>query len=159
MTATLFARRNLSIGDVPVIEVSDSLQPHPNLAPIGPTFLDLKYVSLSGNNVLDIRQVNHKCDVDQEINQKPCIVEEDRGGSKVGSKEQFNRNPYAQVISSLEADLKEAQVIKTFSMDEITGLKIDLISWIEKWNLLREKKLKHKDQVKNILLRNRRLIK
>ena len=44
-------------------------------------------------------------------------------------------------------------------MDEIVGLKTDLISWIEKWNLLREKKLKYKDQVKNILLRNQRLIK
>ena len=42
-------------------------------------------------------------------------------------------------------------------MDEITGLKTDLISWIEKWNLLREKKLKYKDQVKKLMLRNRRL--
>ena len=42
-------------------------------------------------------------------------------------------------------------------MDKITGLKTDLISWIEKWNLLREKKLKYKDQVKRLLLRNRRL--
>ena len=51
----------------------------------------------------------------------------------------INRNPYAQVISSLETNLKEAQVIKTFAMDEITGLKTDLISWIEKYNLLSEK--------------------
>ena len=42
-------------------------------------------------------------------------------------------------------------------MDEITSLKTDLISWIEKWNLLREKKLKYKDQVKKLLLKNRRL--
>ena len=90
MTATLFTRRNLSIGDVPVIEVSDSLEPPPNPAPIGPTFLDLKYVSVSKNNVVDIQQVNHECDVDQEIDQKPYIVEEDRGGSNVGSKEQIN---------------------------------------------------------------------
>ena len=74
-------------------------------------------------------------------------------------KEQIDRNPYARVISSLETNLKEAQVIKTFAMEEITGLKTDLISWIEKWNLLREKKLKYKDQVKKLMLRNRRLIK
>ena len=67
MTATLFTRRNLSIGDVPVIEVSDSLEPPPNPAPIGPTFLDLKYVSVCENNVVDIQQVNHEGDVDQEI--------------------------------------------------------------------------------------------
>ena len=155
MIATLFAKRKMSIGDVPVIEVSDSSEPRPNPAPIGPTFLDLKYVSVSGNNVVDIQQVNHECD--QEIDQKPYIVEEDKGRSNGGLKEKINQNPYAQVISSLETDLKEAQVIKTFAMDEITGLKTDLISWIEKWNLLREKKLKYKDQVKIPLLRNRRL--
>ena len=44
-------------------------------------------------------------------------------------------------------------------MDEIAGLKTDLTSWIEKWNFLREKKLKYKAQVKRLLLRNRRLIK
>ena len=42
-------------------------------------------------------------------------------------------------------------------MDEITGLKADLISWIEKWNLLRKKKLKYKEQVKRLLLKNRKL--
>ena len=126
MTAALFARRNLSIGDVPVIEVSDSSEPHPNPALIGPTFLDLKYVSVSENNVVDIQQVNHECDADQEIDQKPYIAEEDREGSNVGSKEQINRNPYAQVISSLETDLKEAQVIKAFAMNEIASLKTDL---------------------------------
>ena len=46
-----------------------------------------------------------------------------------------------------------------FAMDEIAGLKTDLTSWIEKWNFLREKKLKYKAQVKRLLLRNRRLIK
>ena len=159
MTASLFARRNLSIGDIPIIEVSDSSEPCPNPTPIGSTFLDLKYVSVSKNNVFDIRQVNHECDVYQEIDQKPYIVEEDRGGSNVGSKEQINQNPYAQVISSLETDLKEAQVIKAFAMDEIVSMKTDLTSWIEKWNFLREKKCKYKAQVKRILLRNRRLIK
>ena len=44
-------------------------------------------------------------------------------------------------------------------MDEISILKVDLASWIEKWNLLREKKLKYKYQVKSLLLRNLRLIK
>ena len=39
-------------------------------------------------------------------------------------------------------------------MDEIASLKPDLTSWIEKWNLLREKKLKYKAQVKILLLRN-----
>ena len=159
MTTSLFSKRDLSIGDVPVIEVSDSSETHPNPAPIGPTFLDLKYVFVSGDNVVDVQQVEHECDADQEIEQNPYIVEEDRGGSNGRSKEQINQNPYAQAISSLETKLKEAQVINTFSMDEMVGLKIDLISWIEKCNFLREKKLKYKDQVKKILLRNRRLIK
>ena len=44
-------------------------------------------------------------------------------------------------------------------MDEIASLKTDFSSWIEKWNLLRGKKLKYKAQVKILLLRNRRLFK
>ena len=44
-------------------------------------------------------------------------------------------------------------------MDEIASLKTDLTSWIEKWNILREKKLKYKSQLKILLLRNPRLIK
>ena len=44
-------------------------------------------------------------------------------------------------------------------MDEIASLKTNLTSWIEKWNLLREKKLNYKAQVKRLLLRNRTLIK
>ena len=44
-------------------------------------------------------------------------------------------------------------------MDEIASLKTDLTSWIEKWNLLREKKLKYKAQVKILLLRSQNLIK
>ena len=82
-----------------------------------------------------------------------------RRGSNVGSKEQINRIPYSQAILSLETDLKEAQVIKAFAMDEIASLKTNLTSWIEKWNLLREKKLKYKSQVKILLLRNQSLIK
>ena len=46
--------------------------------------------------------------MDQEIDEKPYIAEEDREGSNVGLKEQINQNPYAQVISSLETDLREA---------------------------------------------------
>ena len=101
MTVVLFARRDLSVGDAPVIEVSDSLEPHPNPSPIGPTILDLKYVSVSETNVVDVQQVNPGCDVDQEIAQKPCTKDQDRRGSNVGSKEPINRIPYAQVISSL----------------------------------------------------------
>ena len=44
-------------------------------------------------------------------------------------------------------------------MDEVAGLKNDLASWIEKWSLLRENKLKYKTQIKKLLLRNQRLIK
>ena len=55
--------------------------------------------------------------------------------------------------------MKEAEVIKTFAMDEVAGLKTDLASWIEKWSLLRENNLKYKNQIKKLLLRNRRLIK
>ena len=71
MTAALFARRDLSIGDVAIIEVRNSSEPHPNPAPIGPTFLDLNYVSISGDNVVDVQQLDHECDADQEIDQKP----------------------------------------------------------------------------------------
>ena len=69
----------------------------------------------------------------------------------------INQNPLARIISSLQTDLKESQVIQTFSMDEIIGLKAALISWIEKWNLLREKKLKYTEQVKRLPLMNRKL--
>ena len=50
MTAALLARRSLSIGDISVIEVSDSSELLPNPVPIGPTILDLKYVSAFGND-------------------------------------------------------------------------------------------------------------
>ena len=53
MTTALLARRNLSIGDILVIEISDSLEIHPNLVPIGPCVQDLKYMSVSGNEVVD----------------------------------------------------------------------------------------------------------
>ena len=49
---------------------------------------------------------------------------------------------------------EEDEVIKISAIDEITGLKNDLISWINKWNLLRERKLRYKEQVKRILLKN-----
>ena len=73
------------------------------------------------------------------------------------SKDQIDPNPHARVISSLQTDLKEAQVIQTIAMEEITGLKTELISWIEKWNVLRGNKLKYKEQVKRLLLKNQKL--
>ena len=63
MTTALLARRNLSIGDIPVVEVSDSSKVRPNSAPIGPSVLDLKYVSVSTIEVVDSQQVN--CEGDQ----------------------------------------------------------------------------------------------
>ena len=155
MIATLLSRRNLEIGDILVIEVSDSSEIHPNLVLIGPSVLDLKYVSTSANEVVDSQQVNHECD--EEIDQKPYLAEEARKAMNTESKEQNDQNPHAQVISSLQNDLKEAQVIQTIAMDEIIGLKNELISWIEKWNVLRGKKLKYKEQVKRILLKNQNL--
>ena len=106
MTTAFFSRRDLSVGDALVIELSDSSEPRPNLAPIGPTIPDLKYVSVFETNVVGVQQVNPGCDVDQEIDQKLCIEEEYKRGSNVGSKEKINQNPYAQVISSLETDLR-----------------------------------------------------
>ena len=42
-------------------------------------------------------------------------------------------------------------------MKEITSLKTKLISWIEKRNVLTGKKLKYKEQIKRILLKNQKL--
>ena len=53
MIADLLARRNLSVGDISVIEVSDSSDVRPHPAPIGPFVLDIKYVSISANKVVD----------------------------------------------------------------------------------------------------------
>ena len=44
-------------------------------------------------------------------------------------------------------------------MEEIASLKYDLTSWFDKWNLLRVKKLRYKYQDKNLLSKNRKLIK
>ena len=155
MTVTLLARINLSIGDIPIIKVSDSSAPRSSPVPIRPAFLDLKYVSLSGNNVVDTQQVNHECD--QEIDQNPYLAEEDRKTMNRESKEKIDQNTHAQVISSLQTDLKEAQVIQTIAMEEITGLKTELISWIEKWDVLRGKKFKYKELIKRLLLKNQKL--
>ena len=121
MTVALLARRNLSIGDIPIIKVSDSSAPRPSLVPFCPAFLDLKYVSLSRDNVDGTQQVNHECG--KEIDQKSYLGEEDRKASNMESKEQIDQNPHARVISSLQTDLKEAQVIQTIAMEEITSLK------------------------------------
>ena len=58
--------------------------------------------------------------------------------------QEINQRPYR---------VEEAEVIKISAIGEITGLKNDLISWIKKWNLLRERKLRYKEQVKRILLK------
>ena len=55
--------------------------------------------------------------------------------------------------------MKEAQVIRAFAMEEIAILKANLTSWVEKWNLLRAKKLRYKAQVKILLSRNKKLMK
>ena len=54
------------------------------------------------------------------------------GEPNVGVVEQPDQISYAQVISSLETDLKEAQVIREFAMEEIASLKVDLTSWVDK---------------------------
>ena len=74
MTAALLAKKNLSVGDFPVIELSDSSDVRPNPSPIGPSVLDLKYVSISADKVVDIQQVN--CEGSQEIDRKPHLTEE-----------------------------------------------------------------------------------
>ena len=81
------------------------------------------------------------------------------GEPNVGAVEQPDQIPCAQVISSLETDLKEAQVIRVFSMEEIASLKADLTSWVDKCNLLRVKKLRYKAQVKSLMSTNKKLIK
>ena len=91
-----------------------------------------------------VQQVNPGFNVDQEIDQNPCAKERGRGEPNVGTKGQPDQIPYAQVISSLETDLKETQVIRAFPMEEIASLKAYLTSWVEKWNLLRQKKLRYK---------------
>ena len=60
---------NMSVGDISVIEVSDSSDVRPNPAPIVPSVLDLKYVSVSANEVVDSQQVNREGE--QEIDRKP----------------------------------------------------------------------------------------
>ena len=62
-----------------------------------------------------------------------------------------------QEIDQRPYRVEKAEIIKISAIYEITGLNNDLISWIEKWNLLRERKLEYKEQVKRILLKNRRL--
>ena len=144
MMATIFASRDLSIGDSPVIELSNYSESQPNEAPVGPTILDLKYISASETRVGDVQQLNIWPNVDQEIGQKQCTEVRGNGEPNVGAVEQPDQIPYAQVISSLENDLKKAQVIRAFIMEEIASLKADLTSWVDKWNLLRVKKLRYK---------------
>ena len=137
MTTALLARRNLSVGDISVIEVSDSLDVRPHPAPIGPYMLDLKYVSISADKAVDSQQVN--CEGSQEIDRKPHLTEEAQVNLKRELKEQTDPNPHAQLISSLQIDLKEAQVIQTIYLEEIKALKAELITWVKKWDVLRGK--------------------
>ena len=117
--------------------------------------LDLKYVSISADKVVDSHQVNREGS--QEIDRKPHLTEEAQVNLKRESKDQTDPNPHAQLISSLQTDLKEAQVIQTIALEEIKALKAELITWVEKWDVLRGKKLKCKEMMKRILLKNERL--
>ena len=65
MMAMFFARRDLSVGDAPVIELSDSSESQTNEAPVVLTILDLKYVSVSETNAGSVQQVNPRFNVDQ----------------------------------------------------------------------------------------------
>ena len=93
MTVALLARRNLSVGDVSVIELSDSSNVRPHPVAIGPSVLDLKYVSISANKVVDSKQENREGD--QEINRKPYLTEEALINLKRESKDQTDPNPHA----------------------------------------------------------------
>ena len=44
------------------------------------------------------------------------------------SKDQIDPNPHVRLISSLQTYLKEAQVIQTIALEEITTLKAELIT-------------------------------
>ena len=134
--------------------MSNSPKSRPNETPVGPTVLHLKYVSASETRAGDVQRLNPGPNVDQEIDQNPCTEVRGNGELNVGEVEQPDQIPYDQVISSLETDLKECQVIRAFAMAEIASLKADLTSWVDKWNLLRVKKLRYKAQAKRILSKN-----
>ena len=102
--------------------------------------LDLKYMYDSTNEVVDSQQVNHEGDKEKYRN--PYLAEESQINMNRESNNQTDPNPHARLISSLKTYLKEAQVIQTISLEEITALKAELITWIEKWDVLRGKKLK-----------------
>ena len=112
MMVILFVSRDLSRGDDPVVELNDSSESRLNETPVGPTVLDLKYVSTSETRAGDVQQLNPGPNVDEEIDQNPCTEVRGNGEPRVGAVEQPNQIPYAQVISSLENDLKEGQVIR-----------------------------------------------
>ena len=88
--------------------------------------LDLKYVSISADRVVDSQQVNHEGS--QEIDRKPHLTEESWVNLKRELKDQTGPNPHVQLISSLQTDLKEAQVIQTITLEEIKALKAELIT-------------------------------
>ena len=65
MMSVLFASRDLSIGDSPIIELSDSSESHPNESPVGPTVLDLNYIYAFETRAGDVQQLNPRPNVDQ----------------------------------------------------------------------------------------------
>ena len=95
MTTALFTSRYLSVGDAPVIELSDSSESWPNEALVGPTILDLKYVFASETNAGGVQQLNLGPNVDQEIDQKPYTEVRGNGEPNVGAVEQPDKIPYA----------------------------------------------------------------
>ena len=111
--------------------------------------LDIKYVSISVDKVVDSQQVNREGI--QEIDRKPHLTEEAQVNLKRESKDQTDPNPHVQLISSLQTYLKEAQVIQTIALEEIKALKAELITWVEKWDVLKRKKLKWKEMMKPLL--------
>ena len=73
MTAALLAKRNLSVGDILVIEVSDSSDFQTHLSPIGTSVIYLKYVCIFSNKVVDSQQENREGG--QEIDRNPYLTE------------------------------------------------------------------------------------
>ena len=68
------------------------------------------------------------CEGDKEIDRKPYLAEEAQINLNRKSEDQTDPSPHAQLISSLQTDLKEAQVIQTIALEEITALKAELIT-------------------------------
>lgn len=155
MATALFTRRDLVVEDTPVVEVSDSSESRPHQAPIGPTILDLKYVSASEHEDISVQRSNPMLNAEQEINQELRTGPGNTKGTNMEHIQQPIQTPSVQVISSLEIELKEAQVVNAFAMEEIQSLKADLATWIDKWNSLKEKKTQYRAYGKSLLIKNK----